>query len=87
MSEHGEEFERFIAQVRADAAREALTDAADEVEAEQVADELAMNDKLTVDSLPMLSQVMLNGGERFAERLRARAAALTPTTETEGERS
>ena len=58
-----EDFDRWLeahdAQVRVEAAREALTDAADEIEPSQPFDSAAL-------------------------WLRARAAALTPTTENEG---
>jgi hypothetical protein len=69
--ERGREYDRWFAQVRA----EALREAADRIEREARADECALHDVARVSDLPELSRVMLNGVTRSAERMRAMAAS------------
>ena len=61
--------------VRAEAAAEAL-ESARGIRAEMERDELDMHQIGSIDGLPQLSRVMLNGASRYAERLRKRAAEL-----------
>lgn len=63
--ERKEDFDRWLAEVRASA----IEEAASRVEASARIDECGMHDVTGVHALPYLSQVMLNGVTRTRERL------------------